>query len=352
MHSHPNSAAATSSQSPTQPSSMTGTIDVHSHALLPIWLEALRSATAPGVQPTIAGAPIPEWTEHQHIATMDAHGISASLLSWPRATAIIKDGGTDAQALARAMNEEFARIIDRNPARFGAFAALPIDDIDASLDEMAYALDVLKLDGICITTNVNGLYLGDQYFDDLLAEMHRRSATLFVHPTTPPGFALGRLGLNPAIIEYMFETTRMATNMVVTGAKARYSNINVICAHAGGTIPFLAPRISILEPQFGAGPGRETLNSTEIMDGLSSFYFDLTAGTRPASLDGLGHLVPTSKLLMGFDYPMMPATEIAPAMTAFSNYRRFDASDRALITHGNALRLFPRFKSSFKGYET
>ncbi|MFM0045593.1 MULTISPECIES: amidohydrolase family protein [Paraburkholderia] len=320
-------------------------IDVHSHALLPVWLDALRKTTAPGVQPKIAGAPVPTWSEAKHLAVMDANGIAVSVLSWPSATSIIRAGGREARELARTMNEEFARIISRNPDRFGAFAILPMDDIDAALDEMSYALDVLHLDGISSSTHVNGCYLGEPHFDKLFAEMHRRSVTLFVHPTWPPGFDVSKPCLNPAILEFMFETTRMATNMVLTGAKERFSNINVICTHAGGTIPYLAPRISILEPIFGAGPGRLMLSSEEIFKGLSSFYFDLTAGTSRVSLEGLRQLVPPSRLLMGFDYPMMPESEIAPAMTAFDNFEPFNAADRALIMQGNAMQLFPRFQT-------
>ena len=34
-------------------------------------------------------------------------------------------------------------------------------DIDASLDVFAYAFDVLRLDGVVLLTNANGVYLGD-----------------------------------------------------------------------------------------------------------------------------------------------------------------------------------------------
>lgn len=296
-----------------------------------------------GAPLSIAGAPVPPWSVAGHLKVMDESGIAASLLSWPGAASFLK--GQAAKDLARAMNEAFAGIVDQHPGRFGAFAVLPVDDIDVALDEMAYALDVLKLDGVSLTTSANGRYLGDTYFDPLLEEMHRRATTLFVHPTVPPGFDLAAGGLNPAILEFMFESTRMAANMVLSGAKARFSRVNVICTHGGGAVPYLTPRIGILEPIFGAGHGRPTATRQEIFDGLASFYYDLTAATHPAQLDAMRRLVPATRLLMGFDYPMMPATEIAPSKALLDSYDGMTVEEKSLITHENAAQLFPRLQA-------
>jgi predicted TIM-barrel fold metal-dependent hydrolase len=239
------------------------------------------------------------------------------------------------------MNEEFASIIARYPKRFGAFAVLPLDDMDAAVREMAYALDVLKLDGVSSSTHIGGVYLGDARFDSWFSEMNRRAATLFVHPTTPVGSEQVSMGINVAILEFMFDSTRMATNMILSGAKKRFGDIRMICTHGGGTVPYLASRISILEPVFGAGPNRAVLSSEEILSGLSTFYFDLTASTAAASLDAIRHLVPASQLLLGFDFPMMPANTIAPSLGRFEDYQQLAMADRDKIIQGNALGLLP-----------
>jgi hypothetical protein len=122
-----------------------GIIDVHSHALLPVWLNAVSSVTGqPRDKLMIAGTPVPPWSVDSHLAMMDANGIAACVLSWPGAATFLK--GEPARDLARAMNEEFANIIARHPKRFGAFAVVPADDLEACVEEMSYALDVLKLD--------------------------------------------------------------------------------------------------------------------------------------------------------------------------------------------------------------
>jgi len=314
-------------------------IDVHAHALLPEWLEAMKALARPGRPFTIAGAAVPQWSEELHLEVMDRHGIAASILSWPANTAGLS--GAPARALAREMNEHFAAIVRAHPARFGAFAVLPMDDMAAALDELVYALDVLGLDGAGCGTHVDGVYLGDPLFDELLAELHRRQATLFVHPIPPPDFNFKRIGLNASILEFMFDTTRMAAHLVVSGAKARYAKANIICTHGGGTIPYLAPRIGILEPFYGAGPQRRTLSPEEVQAGLASFYYDITA-TRAPQLDALLQLAPPDRLMMGTDYPMMTESEIPPALAAFAKYSGLSQAERTRIASGNALKLFPR----------
>jgi hypothetical protein len=44
--------------------------------------------------------------------------------------------------------------------RFGAFALLPLPDVKEALAEIAYALDILKLDGVGLHSNNDGAYLG------------------------------------------------------------------------------------------------------------------------------------------------------------------------------------------------
>jgi hypothetical protein len=83
------------------------------------------------------------------------------------------------------------------------------------------------------------------------------------------------------------------------------------------------------------------LNSEEILRGLSTFYFDLTASTAAASLDALRHLVPASQLMLGFDFPMMPANTIVPSLGRFEDYPQLTTRDRDKIIQGNALGLLP-----------
>jgi len=206
---------------------------------------------------------------------------------------------------------------------------------------MEYALDVLKLDGVAASTNTNDVYLGEDVYDPWFEEMNRRGVTLFIHPTILSSFAGTSLGLHRSIFEFMFDTTRMLANMVVTGKKKRFGNINMIATHAGGTMPFLLKRFQMLETFYGAGKGRETVPAEEVREVLASFYYDLTGATSNTQLLGLLELIPTSQLLMGVDIPFMPHYSIGEAIETIGNHSGFSEADLDMIAHGNAAKLYP-----------
>jgi 6-methylsalicylate decarboxylase len=99
-----------------------------------------------------------------------------------------------ARDLTREVNEFGAGLVRDHPGRFGQFASLPLPDVAGALREIAYALGDLGSDGAAIETNAHGHYLGDRRFDPVWAELDRRHAVVFVHPTSPPGYAAISLG--------------------------------------------------------------------------------------------------------------------------------------------------------------
>src|SRR5258708_4317405 len=208
---------------------MTGIIDVHSHIITNIGSQAPMDK-------------LPAWSIEQSLSIMDANGISASVLSLPDSASHVK--GPEACQLARRINEQLADIVSKHPTRFGAVATLPaLAATDGVLEELTYALDTLKLDGVATTTSTDDVYLGDTRYDPWLEEMNRRGVTLFVHPVPAKASRSLDLGVDVSLLEFMFDTTRMLINMVFSGAKKRFSNIKIISAHGGGTIPYLMTRI-------------------------------------------------------------------------------------------------------------
>jgi predicted TIM-barrel fold metal-dependent hydrolase len=273
-----------------------------------------------------------------------SNGIAASVLSLPDSADHAK--GREACQLARRINEQLADIVSKHPTRFGAMATLPaLAATDGLLEEMVYALDTLKLDGVATSTSVDDVYLGDSRYDPWFEEMNRRGVTLFVHPVPAKASRSVDLGIDVSILEFMFDTTRMLTNMVFSGARNRFSKIKIISTHGGGTIPYLMTRIETLETVFGPGKGRARLSPSEIREGLASFYYDLTAATSPAQLFALQQMVPLSHLLMGFDNPFMPEWTFAPAIQDVQRWNGFDDADLSVIARRNAESLYPALAS-------
>src|SRR5260370_1071435 len=265
-------------------------IDVHSHPILPFGQGA---PIAPGKQP--------DWSIESALSYMDQHDISACVLSDPDAAN--HTTGQEARDIARRINETLADIVSKHPSRFGAVATLPGRDAGGTVAEIVYALDTLKMDGVGTSTSINAVYLGEPRFDPWFEELNRRGSTLFVHPTITKAALTLLNGLDPSVIEFMFDTTRMIVNMVATGAKKRFSNINIISTHGGGTIPYLVTRIQTLEHAFGVAPGRLELSPAEVREGIASFYYDLTAATSEAQLGAILKLVPVSQLVVVLDFP-------------------------------------------------
>ena len=108
--------------------------------------------------------------------------------------------------------------VSRHPNRFGAVATLPGLDADGALAEIGYALDTLKLGGVAMTTSLDDARLGEPQFDPWLEELNRRSATLLVHPTITKAGETLLNGLNASVLEFIFDTSGMVTNMVATAA--------------------------------------------------------------------------------------------------------------------------------------
>src|SRR5689334_5829069 len=123
-------------------------IDMHHHALFAEYLDVVKKhGTKDG-----GGVAFHEWNPKKNIELMDRRGISAAVLGMSSPGIYFGDV-SETRKLARRYNEWLAEVVRDHPTRFGALAALPIPDIDASLEELAYALDVLKLDGVGALTS-------------------------------------------------------------------------------------------------------------------------------------------------------------------------------------------------------
>lgn len=153
---------------------------------------------------------------------------------------------------------------------------LPLSDVDAALEEIAYALDTLCPDGV----GLYGVYLGDPEFKPIFKELARRSASVFVHPANSPND--DGLGFPAPMLEYPFDTTRMAVNLVLSGTLDRYPGIKLILSHGGGTLPFLAERAAALTA-WTAPPDAPR----SALEKLCSLYYDLALVSNPACLVAL-----------------------------------------------------------------
>lgn len=321
-------------------------VDVHQHFLPEFYRQALQEA---GLSPPDNMARVPEWSVAEALAANDRLGIATSIMSVSSPGVHFGDDGK-ARALARRVNEEAARAVRAHPRRFGFFASTPLPDVPGALAEIAYALDVLKADGIVFETNFQGTYLGDELLRPVYAELNHRRAVVFLHPTAPncQCSALTPVGARPRdlaagwpypLIEFMFETTRTVTQMMLTGTLARYPNIRMIVPHAGATLSVLAARI---EAQKNVGSQKAVNAPADIRAALRTLHYDMAGSPVPETLGALLRFADPAKLHYGSDWPFTPVDSVLELLADLEQTPLFDTAGRAAMMGGNARRLFPR----------
>jgi len=308
-------------------------IDVHHHIVPPEYVKALADL---GITES-AGIPFPDWNAEKALDVMDRLGIQAAITSISYPGVYFGDLAF-ARDLARRCNEISARLISDHSQRFGAFAVLPLPDVKASLLELEYALDTLRLDGVTLLSSIGKEYLGDPLFDALYSELNRRRAVVFVHPAVPPGNDVLKLILPPSLIEFTFDTTRAAASLLFNGTLERYPDIRFILSHAGGTVPYLAWRISLGEwlPEISQRVPQGAITY------IKRLYYDTALSTSRYTLRSLQELIDISHILFGSDYPFLPELAVAATISDFRSYDGFTEQDRGVIESVNALSLFPR----------
>ncbi|MDR7080214.1 putative TIM-barrel fold metal-dependent hydrolase [Neobacillus niacini] len=299
-------------------------IDTHHHIVPSKYSEWLNNKGVPA---------IPEWSSETSLDMMGKNQIETAILSVT--TPGVEPGGSlqESRKMARELNEYCAQVVSDNPGRFGFWATLTLPDVDGALSEAAYALDELNADGIVLLANSKGTYLGDPLFDPLLEELNRRHTVVFVHPSAlaaPPV-----PGIPAYVSDFLLDTTRAATNMVVNGTLERFPNIKIILSHGGGFIPYAADRIGITIEQ--AMPEKFTRDG--VINSLKRFYFDTALTGATSALPSLLTFADPSRITFGSDFPYAVSETATWFTQKLDNYKN---ADHHAINRGNAEALFPR----------
>jgi predicted TIM-barrel fold metal-dependent hydrolase len=103
--------------------------------------------------------------------------------------------------------------------------------------------------GVIIGTSGLGNGLDDPALDPIYAALEKHSQLIFLHPhyglpASVYGPRANEYGhVLPLALGFPLETTIAVTRMLLSGVFDRFTNLNVLLAHSGGTLPFLAGRI-------------------------------------------------------------------------------------------------------------
>ncbi len=303
-------------------------IDVHAHLTPPQYIHDLAGTNL--LQP-----PSLAWSPQKHLDDMDQADVSRSILSVT--TPGVWFGDVEkGRRISRYTNDYAARLAGDHHGRFGQFTAIPLPDIEGSLREIEYGLDIQKSDGVALFTNYDGKWLGDPAYDPVFAELDRRKAVVYVHPISAPCCVNALPYIPDAMIEYGTDTTRAIVNYVFLGAARRFPNVKMIWSHAGGTMPFLIERFDMSEklPSVRAN----------VPDGFRSearkFFYDTAQASNVVAMTALRQIVPVSQIVFGTDFPFRTA---ADHVRALESGGVFSGEELQGIWRGNAGRVMPQY---------
>lgn len=320
---------------------MTGTsagrIDVHAHFVPDFYREA---AVAAGHSRPDGIPAFPEWSAQAAIESMDAVGVATALLSISSPGVHFGDDSA-ARALARRVNDAGAELVAGYGGRFGLFASLPLPGVDGALEEIAHAFDVLGADGVIVLSNARGIYPADPRFEPVLAELDRRGAVVFLHPTSPAcgcGTPVDMAYPRP-MLEFMFETTRAVADLIFRGIPQRYPGIRFVIPHAGAALPVLADRLQAFGAVMVSGAAA---GGTDVLGQLQRFYYDVAGFPLPRLLPALETFADPAHILYGSDWPFTPLPLVRRLAQELDTYLEGDDEAAARIRRGNALALLPR----------
>lgn len=311
-------------------------IDVHHHFFPPDYLEPLaewgKRAGPGGLQPAQR-----DWSIAGDLEEMDRSGVATAILSISTPGIYFGDQQR-ARRMARLCNDYAARMVQDHPGRFGLFAAVPMPDVDGTLAEIAYALDVLKADGIGLMTSYDDLYPGDKRFAAVLEEVNRRRAIAYFHPLAAPCCGHLQPGIPASLLEFPQDTARAVVSLLFNGALAKYGQIRFLFSHAGGTIPMLAGRVA------AGSTTRKDLD--EIAPGgidrlLKGLYYDTANSAYAPTMAALLNFVPFTQVLFGSDYPYYAIAHTSGGLAQL----HMSAQERHAIDRTNAELLMPRLRT-------
>jgi predicted TIM-barrel fold metal-dependent hydrolase len=312
-------------------------VDVHHHFYPKPLLDAMQAWQGKHGLPPLAG-PVPAWTPARTLEEMDKNGIATAMLELASPHGVWFDVDPAAvPQLSRTCNEFAAGLVRDHPGRFGLFASLPMPNVAASLQEIAYAFDTLKADGIGLPTSFGDKYPGEKAYAPVFEELNRRKALVVFHPYAPNCCGTVVSGVAESILEYPYDTGRAVLSLLVSGTFARYRDIRWVLPHGGGAVPTLAGRIVT----FVKGARNiDEIAPNGIDYELKRLYYDTANAAYAPTMGALMAYVPPSQILFGTDFPYVSGAQNVDGLMGL----KLPPATLAAIARGNIANLLPRFR--------
>jgi predicted TIM-barrel fold metal-dependent hydrolase len=145
------------------------------------------------------------------------------------------------------------------------------------------------------------------------------------------------------MLEFMFETTRSITDLVLSGVLRRHPDLRIIVPHAGAALPVLAGRVDMLAPVLAnTGNGADVAN---LRAALKTLHFDLAGVPVEEQLAALLAVADPSRLHYGSDFPFTPWQGCQSLAQQLQASRHLDDTAIAAVFRDNADHLFAHIRA-------
>ena len=234
----------------------------------------------------------------RRLEDMDRVGIDVEVVSLSTPNVFFTNAAHQ-PAVARMINNSYAELVAKHATRFKGFASIPMDAPDAALNELHRAIDVLKLNGVILLSNIGGKPLTSPEYRPFFEEANRMKLCIFLHPMLPANSDAFREYVLGPIIGFPFDTSLAVARMCYDGMFEELPDIRWIIGHLGGAIPYLMERMD--------NGFRDFADCRVKIDKLPSFYLKRlyydTVSFSPYTLRMVRDMVGADHMVMGSDYP-------------------------------------------------
>ena len=320
--------------------------DLHTHYYPPIYFDKIRDVPSdfsfgksPSGQTIIAyrgarffGVTPPMTDVARRIEDMDRVGIDVEVVSLSTPNVFFASAERQPE-IARLVNDAYAELIAKHPARFKALASIPMDDADAALKELHRAIDELKLNGVILLSNLGGNALTAPQYRSFFEEANRMKLCILLHPMLPANAEPFREYVLGPIVGFMFDTTLAVARMCFDGMLKDFPDIRWIVGHLGGAVPYLMERMD--------NGWRDFPECRAQIDELPSvylkrLYYD-TVNFNPHMLRLVRDMIGADRMVLGSDYPHL----LGSIERAVSSIESLDISieEKRRIFEGTALSI-------------
>lgn len=252
-----------------------------------------------------------------------------------------------AAEFAKLANDEMAELVSKYPERFvAAIAALPMNNMDAALEETDRAIKDLRFRGVELFTPVNDKQPVDSpEFMPLYEKMNQYNLPILLHPNRYQDVADYRTEKESKYMVYHifgwpYETSAAMARFVFSGILEKYPNLKIITHHNGAMVPFLESRIC--EQQYRRQmhkPAYAELTKPPI-EYFKMFYADTVIRTVPALMCTY-HFFGVDHVLFGTDMPHGFQLGGRSIQQSINGIEQMDIGDKEkqMIFEGNAIKL-------------